>query len=371
MQKAKQLKLKDSNIELLGSAADIESRVKAAKTESAWANAGKEAGMQIWRIENFGVVPVPPTQFGSFYSGDSYIILKTVKVNNKLRRDLHFWLGATTSQDESGTAAYKTVELDDLLGGEPVQHREVQDHESDLLLSYFPNGLKVLEGGIDSAFNPATPDGYRPRLLHIKGVRKAMRVREVPLSRTSLNEGDCFILDAGLQIFQWNGEKSGPFERTKASNIVSEIKSQRGKARSIVMDDAGADQNDDQAKFWELLGGKGPIKSAAEGGTDADAAATTAVPQKQLFRVSDASGELMLYSVDKFARSSLNDDDAFIVDTGDQVFAWIGRKTSQNEKRFAVKHCTDYLVSMGRPVWTPITRVLSGEESSDFNAIFA
>ena len=34
-------------------------------------------------------------------------------------------LGDQSSQDEQGVAAYKTVELDDYLGGGPIQHREV------------------------------------------------------------------------------------------------------------------------------------------------------------------------------------------------------------------------------------------------------
>ncbi len=33
----------------------------------------------------------------------------------ELLYDVHFWIGAESSQDEYGTAAYKTVELDTLV----------------------------------------------------------------------------------------------------------------------------------------------------------------------------------------------------------------------------------------------------------------
>jgi gelsolin len=105
------------------------------------ADAGSKNGLEIWRIEKMDVAPVAKETYGTFYSGDCYIVLRTHDVKGRKVQDLHFWLGNNSSQDEAGAAALKTVELDQMLGDLPTQYREVQGSESDAFLGLFRNGI--------------------------------------------------------------------------------------------------------------------------------------------------------------------------------------------------------------------------------------
>jgi gelsolin len=368
MLKQKEYNLADSNIANLGSDLDKKVRVAAAQTEKAWSAAGKQVGLQIWRIEKFNVVSWPRDQYGSFYSGDSYIVLNTYKKKggDALAWDVHFWLGKFTTQDEAGTAAYKTVELDDLLGGAPVQHREVQEHESDLFLSYFNNQIKIMEGGVETGFKHVEPEKYEPRLLHLKGRRK-VRVTQVPLATASLNSGDVFILDAGLNIYQWNGKKAGPQEKMKGAQLSRALDDERkGLPKVHVLE-----EGDKDADFWKLLGGQGPIKSAEEGGDDNEAEKGDS---KRLFRLSDASGAMTFTEISQgknVKRNQLDSSDVFILDTGAEVFAWIGRGASVDEKKKAMQYAQQYLTKFNRPLYLSIARILEGGENEVFEQAFA
>jgi len=276
--------------------------------------------------------------------------------------NVHFWLGAECTQDEQGTAAYKTVELDDLLGDLPVQFRECEGEESKEFLACFDNKIKILKGGIESGFNNIKPDQYQPRLTHIKG-KQQIRVVEVKLHYSSLNHGDVFILDGGLDLFQWNGKSAGIFEKRKANEIIQGLKKDRnGRPRSVVLDNL-----EDNDTFWKLLGGK-PRDDQIQAATSDDIKAP--VHEKKLFRLSDSSGEMKMTPVQAAAggyqKSQLDPADVFILDTGNIVYSWIGSGATKNERAAGIKSATDYLRSHGRPMNTQVSRVLQGKELPAF-----
>jgi hypothetical protein len=318
-------------------------------------NVGKTEGLFVWRIEAFKVVAWPTNQYGSFYDGDSYLVLNSKRVSSVLRHESHFWIGNESSQDEYGTAAYKVVQLDSLLGGNTGQTRNVQGHETSLFLSYFKNQIMIMTGGIKSGFNKvlSSAEQHVLRLFQIKG-SKFVRVTEVQPLCLSLNSGDAFVLDSLENIFVWCGAECSMSERRKSGEVATQMKNKyNGKPKIVTLDEK---DNDDA--FWKLIGGRGRIATAIEGGSDHVQQATTFT--KKLLQV-DQNGNLNEVCSGNIKLNNFNSNAVYVFDTGDEIFIWIGKNSPQDVKAKSMQAAKQYCTNYSRPNYIPISRVEEGE----------
>lgn len=380
-------RLADTNMENYGGKEHRDKQRGIAEKQPEWFGCGQEPGVEVWRINKFRVEKEDPSEFGTFYSGDSYIVLNAYNEENKdnLLYNVHFWLGENTTQDEAGTAAIKTVELDDLLGDLPVQYREVQGHETKGFSGLFPNGMNLLDGGHDTGFNHVEKEEYQPRLMHIKQVqtttkkgrkKKKIKTRERPISLDSLNNNDVFILDCGEELYDFRPANASVWEKRAANDWVNKLKTERlGKVKEhyIVNWD---DDNSNSAKFWEFFGQKPedlPETAAFEAQKQAEEEAL-ANHVNVMFHVTDEDGAMSIEQIQEgvldISILEQEDDDALIIDVGRVVFVWIGSTANREETRTAMTHAQQYLIDNNRPFWTPCERVFSGREPEHFRKCF-
>ncbi|KAF2255308.1 actin depolymerizing protein [Trematosphaeria pertusa] len=378
---------RDSNVELVNSDIDHKVKYQSAATEPAWNNGviGAEPGLYIWRIEDFEVVPWPKEKYGSFHEGDSYIILHSEKVKSKQKgdgeadsdaekdkmvHDIFFWLGRHTTQDEAGTAAYKTVELDEFLHGTATQHRELQTAPSPAFAALFPR-LSILRGGVRSGFTHVEPNEkpeHIDTLLRIfkspAGGRDAILVHEVEPTWKSLDEDDVFVLDKGDKIFVWQGKRCAPMEKLKAAQVVNdltvakhvdvEVLSQ-SEARSKVFVDylGGADVNPLETQFKAPR----PVAAASER------------EMKKLFRLSDAEGGLSFELVKEgrgIGSGDLDGGDVFVLDAGKSIWVWEGRDASRQEKAMWIRVAQKYVAQQEDAASLEVAKVRQGSEGMAF-----
>ncbi|ESQ52894.1 hypothetical protein EUTSA_v10016183mg [Eutrema salsugineum] len=333
--------------------------------DPAFQGAGQKPGTEIWRIENFEAVPVPKSDHGKFYMGDTYIVLQTTQnKGGAYLFDIHFWIGKDTSQDEAGTAAVKTVELDAVLGGRAVQHREIQGHESDKFLSYFKPCIIPLEGGVASGFKTPEEEVFETRLYTCKG-KRAIRLKQVPFARSSLNHDDVFILDTKEKIYQFNGANSNIQERAKALEVVQYLKDKyhEGTCDVAIVDDGKLDTESDSGEFWVLFGGFAPIGRKV---ANDDETIPESTPPK-LYCITDGQMEPIDGDLSK---SMLENTKCYLLDCGSEVFIWVGRVTQVDERKAASQSAEEFLASENRPKATRVTRVIQGYESHSFKSNF-
>jgi len=190
--------------------------------------------------------------------------------------------------------------------------------------------------------------------------QRNVRITEVKLDWKSLNDGDAFLLDNGLELIIWNGKTAGIHEKRKAQELTNGIRDERnGKPAVKILDGL-----EDHPAFWKTLGGK-PTQGQIAAATPDDVKVENV---KVLFQLSDATGDLKITEVAKgtVKKNQLKSEDVFILDIGHNVYSWIGKGTTKKERANAIKYATDYLKKNNRPSHIPVVRVLEGAEPAAF-----
>ncbi|KAF2787272.1 gelsolin repeat-containing protein [Melanomma pulvis-pyrius CBS 109.77] len=383
---------RDSNVSLINSDLDHRVKYQSAATEPAWNDGviGTSPGLFIWRIEDFEVVPWPKEKHGSFHEGDSYIILHSEKAKSKTEGDgggdseaekdklvheIYFWLGLHTSQDEAGTAAYKTVELDEFLRGSATQHRELQTSPSDAFARLFPR-LKILRGGVKSGFAHVEVNEEQPHVDTLLRVfkhpspaagRDAVLVHEVEPTWRSLDEEDVFVLDRGDKIWVWQGRKCAPMEKMRAAQVVNdltlakhvdvEVLAQAESRSKVVVDYLGGGDIDVLSTTFTCAR---PVVARDAG---------AAQREKMLWKLSDAGGELTFELVKKgrgIGREDLDDDDVFLLDSGRGIWVWEGKGASRAEKAMWLRVTQMYVKQHEDAASLDVAKVVQGCEGRGF-----
>ncbi|XP_034024827.1 villin-1 isoform X2 [Thalassophryne amazonica] len=343
--------------------------------EDAFRNVSRKPGLQIWTINNMEMVPVPSQAFGNFFEGDCYIVLHISQGKGGQSADIYYWIGKESSQDEQGAAAIYVTQLDEYLGGTPVQHREVQGSESSRFSSLFKHGLIYKKGGVASGFQHVETNVYNVlRLLHVKG-KKCVKAREVEVSWNSFNSGDIFVLDMGKNIVQWNGPHSNRREKLKAVCLTQDIRDRERGGRAQIGVVEGGDEGDtpELMKIMTAVLGEKPrqLKEAVpDENVDEQRMQNSHI---RLYHVFENNGNLVVQEVatEPLTQDLLRSSDCYILDCGGcNIMVWKGKQASRDERCAALKRAEDFIKAKNYPPSTNVEVMSEGGESTMFKHLF-
>lgn len=209
-----------------------------------------------------------------------------------------------------------------------------------LFLSYFGN-IKYLDGGVDTGFNHVEASKEEPHLYRVKGTGKAMSMTQVPLSKSSLNQGDAFILFANKSmVWIWHGQSSNLEEKAQSIAAAEEMCTEG--TVSVI---ESYESEGDNPEFWAYLG-DGSIQPALDGDDEVDDFTPVLYRIKNKGSDEDINAEKIAEAepikkrwgspTSRIARSLLNDDDVFLLDAGFQVFLWMGKVCDKRDRKSVV-----------------------------------
>ncbi|KAI5059133.1 hypothetical protein GOP47_0025452 [Adiantum capillus-veneris] len=333
--------------------------------DPAFQNIGNKQGTDIWRIDQSRSVAIPKSEHKKISSRHCYIILQTRALKSGvLHHEIFYWLGKHASKDDVVGAAIKAIDLDAALGGRAVVYREAEGLETDKFLSYFKPCFMPLDERHPHV-NKGDEGHNQIRLFKCNG-RHVAHVKEVPFTRASLSHEDVFILDTESKIFQFNGANTDIYHRAKALDVVQYLKENFHKkdCSVAVIEDGKFVADADSGEFWGLFGGFAPLGRKS----DRDLGSKSKSTQASLLCLLE--GQTLKVQESNIRRELLSTNKCYMLDCGTELFTWVGRDTSLEERR-ATALATEKLIGLHEnSAEIHVTCTIEGFEPHEFKVKF-
>lgn len=310
--------------------------------------------VEVFRVEDFELSPVPEATYGKFFGGDSYVI----KYRYGPKYIIYIWQGEKSTNDEKAASAIHAVEMDNGLGGVATQIRITQNNEPKHFLHIFKGKLITFLGGKASGFkNINDHDTYskgETRVFRIRGTNSEnVRASQQVATSKSLESDDVFIVENDDRAWIWQGKESDEIERELASNFAKQIVPET--VPEVIK------EGSEPKEFWDLLHGQEAYSEKYEEPT---------VSEPKLFHaVLNKNNRLKLEEINDFEQEDLVEDDVMLLDTGYEMFIWIGITADTVERKTAHKIAQKYIEKYHRNHYVTLV-VKQGHEPEAFTSVF-
>jgi len=214
--------------------------------------------------------------------------------------------------------------------------------------------------GFKNIHDHDTYDVDGTRMFQVRGTCKTdVRAVQVPEVAKSLNSDDVFVLETPKATYLWLGKGASDEEKEYGKHIIPLV----APGRDVIELQEEAEPD----AFWASIGGKGDYDRSFQ-------SSEAPLLPTRLFHCSDAAGKFKIEEISDFTQEDLDTDDVMILDTGDEVYVWMGSGATPDEKKKSLKLAEDYI--RGDPTErnldnTVIIKLHQGEEPPAFTSVFS
>ncbi len=202
-----------------------------------------------------------------------------------------------------------------------------------------------------------------------EGINLEMKIYRVegedikPLSKTHygiFTDGDVYIVDLGIKVFVWKGNKSSPGEAFIGAFFTKMMVKERPKKAHVFH----VQQGEEPQEFLDLFDRFINVK---EGSVPSTLAKPSVEFDKKMYLISSSEYEEPLIAL-PLKKENLWSDHVIMVDAFHKIFIWIGNN-SKHQERYLGRSIARILwrERAGRP---KIIVLDEGDESKDFFAVF-